>query len=193
MIKIINLTKKFNGKDTIFQNLNFTFLDGKFNFIMGKSGFGKTTLLNMILGLDNDYTGKISIDDNNFSVVFQEYRLLNNFSAIKNINIITKKEINMIINHLEQVDINLSEAKKPIIEFSGGMKQRVSIVRAIMFDSNYVIMDEPLKGLDVNTKEKVINYIKKYQMNRNFIVVTHDSEDIKSFTNKETLGNVLYL
>ena len=128
------------------------FPEGKTTCIRGRSGCGKTTLIRLLLGLDIPDKGKIEgISDRKISAVFQEDRLCENLSAASNIRLVCTETIS---------DRELEEAykavalQKPVRELSGGMRRRVSILRALQADSDCVIMDEPLRGLDEKKQNK---------------------------------------
>ena len=151
------------------------FPEGKTTCIRGRSGCGKTTLIRLLLGLDIPDKGKIEgISDRKISAVFQEDRLCENLSAASNIRLVCTETIS---------DRELEEAykavalQKPVRELSGGMRRRVSILRALLADSDCVIMDEPLRGLDEKTRAKTIDYILKKTEGKTLIFVTHEEKE----------------
>ena len=151
------------------------FPEGKTTCIRGRSGCGKTTLIRLLLGLDIPDKGKIEgISDRKISAVFQEDRLCENLSAASNIRLVCTETIS---------DRELEEAykavalQKPVRELSGGMRRRVSILRALLADSDCVIMDEPLRGLDEKTRTKTIDYILKKTERKTLIFVTHEEQE----------------
>ncbi len=179
-IEIKNLTKAYDGQ-AVLENLSLTFDDGSFTCIMGKSGVGKTTLLNILMGLENADSGVIcGLDDKKVSVVFQENRLCNNITALLNIKMVIQKDSRItddkISEYLRRIGLG-NDLKKPVIEYSGGMKRRVAILRALLADFDLLIMDEPLKGLDDETKETVIALIKELTKEKTVIMTTHDDSE----------------
>ncbi|WP_297296557.1 ATP-binding cassette domain-containing protein [uncultured Brachyspira sp.] len=170
----------------IFKNFNIEFHLNKINVILGSSGCGKTSLLNIISS---------NIDKNDKAFVYQEPRLLNFFNSYKNIEYVLKDKIKnkneidkKIKSSLEMVGLKDNIYSKPN-ELSGGMKQRLSLARALAYDSNFILMDEPLQGQDIKKKKELIDIIKKIQLstNKTFFYVTHDvSEAIM-------LGDYLYI
>jgi NitT/TauT family transport system ATP-binding protein len=148
---------------------------------MGKSGVGKTTLLNILMGLENADSGVIcGLDDKKVSVVFQENRLCNNITALLNIKMVIQKDSRItddkISEYLRRIGLG-NDLKKPVSEYSGGMKRRVAILRALLADFDLLIMDEPLKGLDDETKETVIALIKELTKEKTVIMTTHDDSE----------------
>lgn len=179
-IKIKNLYKSYKGKKVI-NDLNLEIEEGTISCIMGPSGSGKTTLLNIILGVEVPDSGQVlGIEDRNIAVVFQEDRLCEGFTAKENVKLVLKKKVSSeeIYNNFYEVGLEGIENKK-VSELSGGMKRRVAIVRALMAQSDVIVMDEPLKGLDVGTKLKVIKYIKKNCEGKTLIFTSHDMEEVK--------------
>ena len=150
-IKVDHVSKAY-GEQQILRDLCCVFPEGKTTCIRGRSGCGKTTLIRLLLGLDIPDKGKIEgISDRKISAVFQEDRLCENLSAASNIRLVCTETIS---------DRELEEAykavalQKPVRELSGGMRRRVSILRALLADSDCVIMDEPLRGLDEKNQNK---------------------------------------
>ena len=179
-INIRNLTKKYEKKE-IFKNFSLEIETGKVTALMGKSGFGKTTLIRILMGLEKYDEGKITgLENQKISTVFQEDRLCENLSAITNISIVCEKEtsIREISAELEKIGLKESQ-NKPVKTLSGGMKRRVAIIRCIMAKSDIIIFDEPLKGLDEITKKNVIRYLKEKIRGKTVIIVTHDIEEAR--------------
>ena len=173
-IKVDHVSKAY-GEQQILRDLCCVFPEGKTTCIRGRSGCGKTTLIRLLLGLDIPDKGKIEvISDRKISAVFQEDRLCENLSAASNIRLVCTETIS---------DRELEEAykavalQKPVRELSGGMRRRVSILRALLADSDCVIMDEPLRGLDEKTRIKTIDYILKKTEGKTLIFVTHEEQE----------------
>lgn len=193
MIKVENLEKSFDNKDII-KNFNYEFLDGKMTAIVGKSGCGKTTLLNILGLLDTDYKGKVLYDGvlitnesqrnefirNNINYLFQNYALIDNETVEQNLLLaleyeklsknVKKKKIN---EALELVDLNEFNDKK-IFTLSGGEQQRVALARVILKKGNIILADEPTGNLDVENTDKVMKILKKLKEDgKLIIIVTH--------------------
>ena len=179
-----NVTKKFEDK-IIFSKLNLTFPGGACTCIMGTSGCGKTTLLNLLMKFQLPQEGEILGVPDRISAVFQEDRLCEEFSAIANIRLVTGKQKNRseILEHLTELGI-ADSAYLPVRELSGGMKRRVSIARAILYSSDLHILDEAFKGLDEANKQIAMDYVKRYQQGRTLICVTHDTTESDYFGGK---------
>lgn len=177
-IVLENVSKSF-GDVRVLENLSLTFPAGEITCIKGPSGSGKTTLLKLIEGVEKPDSGTISGVSGKMAVVFQENRLSDNFSAVSNIRAVTGRSLSKdeIAGHLRELELGDALTKKTG-EFSGGMKRRVAIARAICFDAPLVIMDEPFKGLDAALREKTIQYVKRHTAGKTLIVVTHDDADV---------------
>lgn len=181
MIEIKNLCKSFDGK-VIFSDYSVHIPDGVCA-IMAGSGIGKTTLLRILAGLDKDYKGDIS-GVGSISYCPQSLSLFPWYSAERNLKIVLKNVTDadtVIKNGLEAFGLSDSAGKKPH-ELSGGMCQRVAILRAWLFSSDTVILDEPFKGLDNETKLRVIEYLKSIRKStRNVIFTTHSAREAELF------------
>ncbi len=177
-IIVSGLNKSFNDLHVL-EDFSAVFRGGELSCLMGRSGQGKTTLLNILLGIVSKDSGEIENLPDKVSCVFQEDRLCEDFSAVTNVRIVCDKTVteNEIKEQLEKVGLGDS-LDRPVRELSGGMKRRVTIVRALMAESELLIMDEPFKGLDETTKLLVAEYVKKHLCGRTAIMVTHDEDEV---------------
>ncbi len=175
-IVITDLTKSF-GEQPVLDGFSAVFRAGETTCIMGPSGCGKTTLLNILMGLLEPDSGTVAGVPKRMSAVFQEDRLCESFSAVTNVRLACGKDAqaDMISAQLEALDLRDYFAK-PVREFSGGMKRRVALVRAIMAKGDILFLDEPFGGLDDETKKTAVNYVKDNIRARTVIMVTHDIE-----------------
>ena len=182
---IKDLIKSFPDK-TLFKGFSYQFSDTGIYALVGDSGVGKTTLLRMICGLDENFSGVIHGGGiKKCSVAFQEYRLFAELSAIDNIIYANFDNINVEnINNAKNMLLYLGFSEKDMLlypsELSGGMKQRVSLARAFLRNAPVLLLDEPTKELDPENAIKVLDQIKKEATNRLVIVVTHNETDVKS-------------
>jgi len=179
-IKLINLAKQFDQK-VIFKDLNVTFLEGKMNCLMGASGIGKTTVINILMGLVEPDSGEVrGGQGKRVAAVFQEDRLIEHWNATQNVKLVCDKTISVDIIEQELLKVGLEDHQdKSVKNFSGGMRRRVAIVRAMLAKSDLIILDEPFKGLDETLKNQVIEYVKLRAKGKTVIVVTHDKEEVQ--------------
>lgn len=178
-IRLINIVKQFGDK-VILDNCNITFKKHKIHCIMGPSGIGKTTLINILMGLIKPDSGEIhGMEKRLIAAVFQEDRLIEHWDAIRNVKLVCKKNITDDLIAQEFKAVGLEDYRgKPVSKLSGGMRRRVAIVRGIMAESDIVIMDEPFKGLDKTLKRQVLEYVKNRTRNKTVIIVTHNQEEV---------------
>ncbi len=184
-LEIKNLGKKF-GQKTIFEDFSYSFSESGVYIIQGESGVGKTTLLRMISGLDNDYVGIIDRNSAAVSVCFQEYRLFNNLTALENVTEVSfKKATDEDVMYAKSLfkRLNLTESDMLLYpnELSGGMKQRVAFIRAIAKKSQILILDEPTKEVDPENASVMRDIIKEEAATRLILMVTHKTEDVSDF------------
>ena len=172
-----NVSKSFENK-IVFNQFTYGFEYDKKYCIMGESGCGKTTLLNMISGLQIPDSGDILGVPKDIAVVFQEDRLCENFSAVGNVMAVTGNRVSKeeIIDCLCELGLDGNE-NQPVSTLSGGMRRRVAIARALLAKSQILLLDEPFSGLDEETKAFVIKVILSRTKGKTLITVTHDKSD----------------
>jgi NitT/TauT family transport system ATP-binding protein len=179
MIIIENLNKSYNGRK-ILDNFSLEISRGETVCVMAPSGMGKTTLLRIMMGLEQADSGRIEgISGLRMSAVFQEDRLCENLDAVSNIRLVngelSKERIMEVL-----ASFGLSECcGQRVSELSGGMKRRVAIIRALLAEYDIMFMDEPFKGLDVETRAAVIGEVTKLSKGKTIIFVTHDQSEIE--------------
>lgn len=155
MTELIDISKSYGDK-TVFESFNASFPESKITAVLGESGSGKTTLLNILAGL-TDYSGEIKNAPKRAAFVFQRDRLVKNLTVKQNIELVTKTAD--VSAALEDFGLGGCENKYPE-ELSAGMARRVAILRAMLFDSDTVLMDEPFVNLDVALKYRLIEKLK---------------------------------
>ena len=178
-----NLNKSFKNKK-ILNNFTINIPESGAICIIGNSGCGKTTLMNIMAGIESVDSGNINdIKNLKKSYVFQENIFIPWLSVGDNISLVSKLSKNDIESLLKSFNLNDIYDKKPS-ELSGGMKQRVNIVRALCVDFKVIFMDEPFKGIDKNNKALAIDIIKKYIKDKLCIMVTHEISEALSIADK---------
>jgi NitT/TauT family transport system ATP-binding protein len=187
-IELKNVCKNFNGQKVI-DDFSLTLPEKGTVCFFGPSGCGKTTLLNCIAGLLPLDGGSISgLEDRKISCIFQEDRLLPWVTAQENVAVV------MNANHqanseasewLRLVGLEDAAMKHPN-EMSGGMRQRVSIARALAYGGDILLMDEPFHALDSKSRDQVITLINEKTQDKLKILVTHSMEEA------EMLSDIIY-
>lgn len=208
LLEIKELTKEYGqDENKIFavNNLNFSIEAGTFVAIMGKSGCGKTTLLNLLSGMDAPTSGSILLDGIDISslskkelseirkfkigFVFQSFHLLEELTVLENILLpttIAKKDYDTsYFNELIDVLGLSKQLNKYPDMLSGGQQQRVSIARSLINKPSILFADEPTGNLDTQTTSEVLSLLIhiKENFNQTIVMVTHDS-DIAPFADR---------
>ena len=175
-IVVSNLSKSYDGKPVL-RDFNAVFRAGRITTIMGESGCGKTTLLNILLGLISPDSGSVTGLPKRVSAVFQEDRLCDDFTALSNVLMVTGNSGRARGQRL-LAELGLGdELRTRARELSGGMRRRVAIARALVYDAELLILDEGFKGLDGATRAVVIDAIKHHCAGKTVISVTHAPEE----------------
>ncbi|VEU68389.1 ABC transporter ATP-binding protein/permease [Mycoplasmopsis pulmonis] len=201
MLKIENLTKKY-GHKIVLDNLNLEIENNSLTFIVGKSGVGKSTLLNLIANFEKPEHGLITFTKDEKTInlldskkeikidfITQKFDLMENLSAIDNILTIQhalgysvdKKEI---ITLFEKFNFPENVIKEKVKNLSGGEKQRVAILRSSINNNNILIADEPTGNLDQQNAHQVLENLKFLSQKQMVIVVSHDLNLAQKFADK---------
>lgn len=197
---IKNLTFSY-GANKIFDNFNVVIPQNSICTVVGGSGCGKSTLLKLIASLIKKDSGEIVFEKNEkgpVSYLFQEPRLLFSENVYSNVELVLRSSINnkkerkeKVFYYLNKVGLYEDRTKFPR-ELSGGMKQRVAIARAFAYPSKLILMDEPMQGLDIKSRQVVLRlFFDLWEKEpRTTLFVTHDLRDaINSGTSILALGN----
>ncbi len=185
IIEVKGLTKVID-KQIILDDVNFEIKAGTLNFLIGDSGSGKTTFFFLLAGMDQNYDGKIFINQkanlnvfkNNkylqdtMTIIFQNYNLNEDWTVKKNLEITNKELDNQLLNDLGIINL----VNKKIYQLSGGEQQRVAIARSLMLDTKIILCDEPTGNLDQENTIKIINILQKIveRYNKTVIIITHN-------------------
>lgn len=207
LLKLENVKKEYkiskSNKQIILNDINLELSSGEFVCIYGESGSGKSTLMNIIGGLDNNYDGKVKIDDvsikkldldnyrrDKIGFVFQNFNLIPYLTVFENVMLMLdmvklkeKEKIKKTKEALRKVGLIKHSHKKPN-ELSGGMKQRVALARAIINEPDIILADEPTGALDKKNANKVLNILKNLSLEGKLVIVVTHSNNVKKFANK---------
>ena len=182
-IVISGISKNF-GDQVVLNGFSAVLRQGTVTALMAPSGAGKTTLLNILLGLVPSDSGEITgLNGRKISAVFQEDRLFPGADAYSNVNSVSDKNLTPAELDKEFAALGLTDyVGKPVKELSGGMKRRIAIARALLSDYDFLVLDEPFKGLDEALKNKVIEYVKEKTAGKTVLLVTHDIREANAFS-----------
>ena len=196
-VSIKNVSKVYptsKGPYTVLENVNLTVKEGEFICVIGHSGCGKSTLLNMVSGFATPTTGSVTVAGKTITepgpdrmVVFQNYALLPWLSVFDNVYLAVdsvqpqrseREKRATVREHLAMVGLTEAAEKKPT-QISGGMKQRVSIARALAIRPEVLILDEPFGALDAITKEELQEELLKIwnEHRCTVLMITHDIDE----------------
>ena len=182
--QIKNLSKSYDQLQVL-DKLNLSFPEQKVTCILGPSGSGKTTLLKLLCGLQTPDSGEIlGFDNALISMAFQEDRLIPWLSVFDNLHFVLKDKLDkkqsqeLIRTYLKRVGLQEYAHYYPR-DLSGGMKGRISILRAFVYPSQLLLMDEPFTSLDMATKKILMEFFKELiqQEKRTCILVTHNVDE----------------
>ena len=191
-IEFRDLTKSYDGKTNILEEISLDVEEGEFYVLVGPSGCGKSTLLRVIAGLEKITSGTLMIDgkiannmppkDRNLSMVFQNYALYPHMTVKDNIlfgldvkKVPKAEQKRRLDEAAEMLGLTLYLKRKPR-ELSGGQRQRVALARSVCSQSPICLMDEPLSNLDAKLRGQMRNEIRRLQkkLGLTVIYVTHD-------------------
>lgn len=205
-LRIANLKKSYRVSRTetqqVLRGINVEFKRGEFVAVLGESGCGKSTFMNILGGLDQDYTGSIVLDGeflkdysekklddyrkSRVGLIFQNYNLISHMSVHENI------EVAMTMSNIDRAErkartqeilaqVGLSEyADKLPNQLSGGQRQRVAIARALANTPEILLADEPTGALDKDSAEQVIQILKKIAESGKLVIVVTHSQKVAS-------------
>ena len=189
--EVKNIVKQY-GKLQVLDKVSIQFEENKIICILGPSGCGKTTLLNIMVGtLSKDYGEVIGFEKEDISFVFQEDRLIEWKNVKDNVGFVLRDKMdkkvreNVIDKYLRLVNLEEYKYYYPR-QLSGGMRQRISILRAFAYPSKILIMDEPFKSLDINSKRTIMEFTLKLKelRGKTCILVTHDIQEALTLGDK---------
>lgn len=209
MLKLQSIVKEYHTGDTVvtaLKGINLEFRENEFVSILGQSGCGKTTMLNIIGGLDRYTSGDLSIDNistkkykdkdwdsyrnHKIGFVFQNYNLIQHQTVLSNVELaltlsgVSKSERRARAKEvLEQVGLGDQINKKPN-QMSGGQMQRVAIARALVNNPDILLADEPTGALDSETSIQIMDILKEISKDKLIIMVTHNPDLAKEYSSR---------
>lgn len=209
MLQLKNITKGYKSGDEValaLDNVSISFREAEFVSILGASGSGKTTMLNIIGGLDKYSSGDLIVNgtstkqfkdrdwdsyrNGTIGFVFQSYNLINHLSVLENVKLAlsisgnsSKDSTEKAKSVLKEVGLEKHIYKKPT-QLSGGQMQRVAIARALVTDPKIILADEPTGALDSKTSVQIMELIKKISRDKLVIMVTHNPELAEKYSDR---------
>ena len=201
IISLKNVTKEFpSGESTIqvLKGIDLDIFEGEFLVVLGESGCGKTTMLNIIGGMDALTNGNLYVDGEDFSrptdsqltvyrrdyigFIFQSYNLMPNLSALENVEFVAENSTDPIDaeDAIEMVGLT-SRANNFPAQMSGGQQQRVSIARALVKNPKVILADEPTAALDFQTGQEILGIVEEIvrKQKKTVVMITHNAEIAK--------------
>ena len=177
-IVVKSLWKSYGG-ETVLQDVSFEAPPGAVTCVMAPSGSGKTTLLRILLGLERPDRGVVQLPQNcRWSAVFQEDRLLEQLDAAGNLRFVLGGDFRPEEAAKVLAELGLEEVGgKRVRQYSGGMKRRLALARALLAPFDALALDEPFTGLDRENREKCLACIHRRTEGRSVLLVTHDETD----------------
>lgn len=182
MLKVENIQKRYGDK-LVLDGLSAQFPEGTVTGIAGASGCGKTTLFQILLGLEKPDAGYVlGRPEGPIGCVFQEDRLIEAMTARDNLRILWRRRA------IPEADIESAltalglgaALDQPVRELSGGMKRRVALARGLLTPSPLVLLDEPYKGLDEATRREAMAFTAQRLKGRTALMITHDLREAEA-------------
>jgi NitT/TauT family transport system ATP-binding protein len=195
MIEIHGLTVRY-GDVVVLDSLDVDLPEGSVTAVLGANGSGKTTLGRVLLGLidatdttvrsenaQGIVSGRITgLDGLTRSAVFQENRLLGHLSAVSNVRLalphLPRDEVGAALG---EVGLDADSSTKPVRALSGGQRRRVAVVRALLGDTDLVVLDEAFTGLDSTARQATLAWARERLEGRTVLMITHDESEIAWF------------
>ncbi len=206
-VRFENVQKSYDGETLVVKDLNLSIARGEFLTMLGPSGSGKTTILMMLAGFEPATHGEIYLNDRpindipphkrGIGMVFQNYALFPHMSVAENLafpltvrKIPQAQVVEKVGRALEMVELPGFNDRRPA-QLSGGQQQRVAVARALVFDPDLILMDEPLGALDKQLREQMQYEIKHIHGNLGVTViyVTHDQSEALTMADRIAVFN----
>lgn len=188
------------GKTTVLKDVSYKFEKGKMYCIIGKSGAGKTTLLSLLSGLAVPQSGEILYEDENIKgidkykfrskylgVIFQSYNLITKYTALENVllsmdiaGVKGKQKKQRAMELLDSVGLDEDESNRRVLHLSGGQQQRVAVARALSYDPDIILADEPTGNLDSDTQAEIMEIFRELAQSGKCVILVSHSPSVAS-------------
>lgn len=172
------LSKSYHGQ-VVFSDLNLALSPGNAYCLMAPSGTGKTTLFRILMGLETPDSGTINgLKNFKISAVFQEDRLLEGYDVLTNLRFVCRQRLSDAeLSAYAAALLPQNALFQPVCEFSGGMKRRLSLLRALLVPFDLLILDEPFNGLDSENRKKAAALVRNRAQDKILLFAAHTKED----------------
>ena len=177
-LQICDLCKQFDGV-AVLDHVSMELESGHIYCLTAPSGKGKTTLFRILMGLETADSGRLFMERVPIGAVFQEDRLLEGLDAAGNLRFALGPAYDTRAAEAMLEELGLADVgSKPVGAWSGGMKRRLALARALLAPSEAIALDEPFTGLDDENRQRAIRAIRRVAETKLVLLVTHDREDL---------------
>ena len=179
MVSVEHLRKSYRGR-AVLRDVSFRAERGRVTCLSAPSGGGKTTLFRILLGLESPDAGRVVLPERcRWSVVFQEDRLLLGRDARYNLRFVLGGDYDEATAAALLDELGLADAgAKPVRDYSGGMRRRLALARALLAPSDVLILDEPFTGVDADARGRCLDALRRLGAGRVVLLATHDAVDL---------------
>ena len=187
-----HLWKSYGGVEVL-RDVSLTVTEGEPVCLMAPSGAGKTTLLRILMGLERPDRGKVTAPPGcRWAAVFQEDRLLEHLDAMGNLRFALGPALEPERAAALLEELGLGETgTKPVRDYSGGMKRRLALIRALLAPSDALALDEPFTGLDTDSRARCLAAVRRLAAGRIVLLASHNADDARTLDARvETLGGI---
>lgn len=177
-VRLERVTVVFDGRPVL-QDFSLHVPYHAVTALLGPSGRGKTTVARLLLGLLQPQSGRVSGALPHRAAVFQDDCLQERFDAVDNILLALPNAParDVALRHLAALGLDAEAARQAAATLSGGQKRRVQLVRCMLTEADFMVLDEPFKGLDENTKAVAMAYVKTHTAGKTVLLITHDAKE----------------
>ncbi len=185
MIYFAGLALAYDGVQVL-ESLTLHIAPGECAALMGPSGCGKSSLLNLTAGLIHPTAGSVTVNAGRIAYAFQDPRLLPWLTAAQNVNAALSDRAATMPQAMEWLEaVGLADAADKLPrELSGGMRQRVNLARALAYDGELLLLDEPTKGLDADLREDIWALLQAHSRGRTVLLATHDIQEAEALADR---------
>lgn len=181
-----HLWKSYGGAEVL-RDVSLTVTEAEPVCLMAPSGRGKTTLLRLLMGLERADRGRVTAPEGlRWAAVFQEDRLLEQLDAMGNLRFALGPALDVEKAAALLTELGLGDVgDKPARDYSGGMKRRLALVRALLAPADALALDEPFAGLDGDSRDRCLAAVRRLAAGRILLLASHDPDDARALGARE--------